>query len=157
MKDEQFTEAGKTLLGFLKTEAKAKGLTEMQIANHTGFDKANVYRMFTGKYSPTLPNFLKLAEAIGVRLELHSESDRTFNPTRNIETPRFLFVPDQDNNELYILHTKQPACLIQVIQTLPARFIISDSFEEITPESEIEILYESKEFFKEYSGNTDKN
>lgn len=157
MKDDKFTEAGRMLLRFLHGEAKNKGITQEQMAIKTGFDSSNVNRMLNYRYSPTLENFLKLADSIGVRLELHSETDATFSPTRNVETPTFLFAPDPDDNELYILHTKQPACIIKVIQTLPAQFIISDLFEELTPETEKEILESAKDFFKNHAKPMDTN
>ena len=120
MKNEKYTEAGRMLLRFLHQEAKSKGITQEQMAAKTGFDSPNVNRMLNYRYSPTLENFLKLADSIGVRLELHSDQDATFSPTRNIETPDLLFVPDAANMQLYILHTKPPACLIKIIQTIPA-------------------------------------
>lgn len=158
MKDEKYTEAGRMLLRFLHQEAKSKGITQEEIAKRTGFQSGNVSRMLNYKYSPTIENFLRLANSIEVRLELHSDSDFTFKPTHNIDTPKFLLVPDAANAQLYILHTKQPACLVKVIQTIPAQFIITDLFEEeLTPETEIELIEAAKTFYKYYAENIDTN
>jgi len=157
MKNEKFAEAGRMLLRFLHQEAKNKGITQEQIAERSGFIKSNVNRMLNYRYSPTLENFLILADSIGIRIELHSETDATFSPTRNIETPVFMFVPNEKNKELYILHTKSPACLVRVVQTIPAQFIITDLFEELTPETEIEVLSKAKLFYQNYVQSTDGN
>ena len=157
MKDDKFTEAGRLLLRFLHQKAKSKGITQDQMAERTGFDSSNVNRMLNYRYTPTIENFLKLAESIGVRVELHLDSDSTFSPTRNLETPVFLFVPDDAEKELYILHTKQPACLVKVIQTIPAQFIISDLFEELTAETEFTILNQAKEFYRNHVQSFDSN
>lgn len=66
MNEEKYQEARKILLRFLSDQAKAKGITHEQIAEKTGFDRSNVGRMLAGKFSPTLDNFMKLAEAVGV-------------------------------------------------------------------------------------------
>jgi len=157
MKNEKFTEAGRMLLRFLHQEAKNKGITQEQIAERSGFIKSNVNRMLNYRYSPTLENFLILAESIGVRIELHSETDATFSPTRNIETPVFMFVPNEKNKELYILHTKTPACLIKVVQTLPATFLITDLFEKLDPETENVLINKAKTFYFEHAAGFDKN
>jgi len=157
MKNEKFTEAGRMLLRFLHQEAKSKGITQEQMAVKTGFDSPNVNRMLNYRYIPSLENFLILADSIGIRLELHSDQDSTFSPTRNIETPEMLFVPDAVNMQLYILHTKSPACLVRVVQTIPAQFIITDLFEELTPESEIELINKARIFYQNYIEKSDAN
>lgn len=157
MKNDKFTEAGRMLLRFLHQEAKSKGITQDQMAERTGFDSSNVNRMLNYRYTPTIENFLKLAESIGVRLELHSGQDATFSPTRNIETPDLLFVPDAANLDLYILHTKQPACLVKVIQTIPAQYIITDLFEQLTPDSETDVIKKATDFYAKYASAMDSN
>lgn len=77
MKDEKYTEAGRMLLGFIKSEAKAKGITEQSIADKTGFIQQNVNRMLSGKYMPSLDNFINLAEAVNVYFFLESKDSKT--------------------------------------------------------------------------------
>lgn len=61
-----FNQQGDILLALLREIALQKGLTHQEIADRTGWTSANVSRMLTAKYAPTLPNFLKLAHAIGI-------------------------------------------------------------------------------------------
>lgn len=76
MKDEQYVEAGRQLLGFLKIEAAKKGITEVEIAERTGLHQPNVSRMLACRYMPTIDNFMKLAQAIGVNLHATSVRNR---------------------------------------------------------------------------------
>lgn len=70
MEDEKYLEEARILLNKLKLFAKEKGITEEQITAKTGFIQSNVNRMFAGKYTPLLDNFLELADAIGFHVEL---------------------------------------------------------------------------------------
>ncbi len=70
MGEERYQEEMRMLLSTLKERAKEKGITEQQIADKTGFIQSNVNRMFAGKYSPLLDNFLELADAVGFHIEL---------------------------------------------------------------------------------------
>jgi transcriptional regulator with XRE-family HTH domain len=70
MGNEKFQEETRILLNSLKEIAKEKGITEQQIAEQIGFIQSNVNRMFAGKYSPLLDNFLELADALGYHIEL---------------------------------------------------------------------------------------
>ena len=70
MGDEKYQEETRMLLYKLKEYAYEKEITEQQIADKTGFIQSNVNRMFAGKYSPLMDNFLELADAIGFHVEL---------------------------------------------------------------------------------------
>ena len=70
MGDERYQEEMRMLLSTLKERAKEKGITEQQIADKTGFIQSNINRLFAGKYSPLLDNFLELADAVGYHIEL---------------------------------------------------------------------------------------
>lgn len=76
---EKYTEARKLLLRFVAEQAKEKGITEAQIAELTGFKQPNVHRMLSGKFSPTLDNFIRLAEAVGVYFFLDSKDAKSSN------------------------------------------------------------------------------
>lgn len=49
---------------------KAKGLTQAQLAEKTGFPRSNIGRIETGKYSVGLDVLAKIAEALGASVEL---------------------------------------------------------------------------------------
>ena len=70
MEDKKYQEAALRLLTTLQELANEKGITEKQIADKTGFIQSNVSRMFAGKYSPLLDNFIQLADAVGYHIEL---------------------------------------------------------------------------------------
>ena len=70
MEDEKYNAAALRLLTTLHERAREKGITEQQIADKTGFIQSNVNRMFAGKYSPLLENFILLADAVGYHIEI---------------------------------------------------------------------------------------
>lgn len=152
MEENKHKRAGELLMRFLNDEAKSKGLTTYEIAERTGFDQSHVWRMLNAKYLPNLENFIKLADAIGIRLELHTESDVTDVSTyRNADTPRFLFAPDAANSELYILHTHAPACLIKVVQKMPVEMQIVETYEPLPDDGITDMLNDAHDFFIQFS------
>jgi hypothetical protein len=72
---------------------------------------------------------------------------------------KFLFAPDHEANELYILHREFPACLIQVVQTTPVTFRIVDLYDDIEQSELIEhpFFEEAKRFWKEQGGKLFKS
>lgn len=64
LNEEKYKEARRLLCLYLKDLAKEKGISNQQIADKTGFQQSNVNRMLNGRYSPSLDNFLRLAEAL---------------------------------------------------------------------------------------------
>ena len=58
------------LLAQLKTAAKEREITHDQIAEKVGWTRSNVSRVLRGAYMPRLDNFIKLAEAIGVKIKI---------------------------------------------------------------------------------------
>lgn len=66
MNEAKITEARIMLCHYLASLAKAKNMTTVELAEKTGFKQPNVSRMLAGKYPPTLDNFIKLADALGV-------------------------------------------------------------------------------------------
>lgn len=62
--EDKIKEARRMLCRYLFDTAKEKKITQAMIAERTGFTSANVSRMLSGKYPPTLDNFIKLADAI---------------------------------------------------------------------------------------------
>lgn len=73
---------------------------------------------------------------------------------------KFLFAPDHENKELYILHREFPACLIQVVQTTPVTFRIVDLYDDIEQDDLLKhpFLAEAQKFWREYGSKIlDKN
>lgn len=63
---------------------------------------------------------------------------------------KFLICPDNETNELYILHRDYPACLIWVKQEIPVRFIVMDLYDEVQNEKDIlnmPFVQDAKDFF----------
>ena len=54
---------------------KAKGLTQAQLAEKTGFSQSNIGRIETGRYSVGLDVLAKIAEALGASVELISKEN----------------------------------------------------------------------------------
>ena len=50
--------------------AQQKGITQNEIAEKTGFKQPAISRMFSGEYPPKLHHLLKVADAIGVKVEI---------------------------------------------------------------------------------------
>lgn len=65
---ESIVQERRRIMRKLSDIAIEKGITIEMIAEHTGFMRNNVSRMFAGKYPPSLDNFLMLCEVIGVKL-----------------------------------------------------------------------------------------
>lgn len=65
MKSDKIIAARKMLCQYLGEVAKEKGISTYEIAVKTGFLQPNVSRMLSGRYSPSIDNFMILADAIG--------------------------------------------------------------------------------------------
>lgn len=74
MNEKKYQEARRMLCLFLKTEAQKKGITYQKLAEITGFSQPNVSQILNAKYAPSLDNFLKLADAIGVNFFMESKN-----------------------------------------------------------------------------------
>ena len=68
MTEKKYEQIRKKALAFLSSQAKVKKISLIELEERTGFAQNNISRMLMGKYSPSLDNFLKLSEAIGVSL-----------------------------------------------------------------------------------------
>lgn len=62
--------ARKMLIEYLRQYAAYKGVSQTQIASLTGLHRSNVARIFSGRYSPEMDTFLKIAGALKLRIEL---------------------------------------------------------------------------------------
>jgi len=75
--ENKYLQARLTLCLYLKSEAETKGITQQQIADKCGWHQQTVQRMLSGKFSPSLDNFIKLADAIGVNFFMESKDSNT--------------------------------------------------------------------------------
>lgn len=67
--------ARKMLIEFVKQYAEFKGVTQKQIADRTGFTQGNISRILSAKYPPTLDNFLKIAGALHLHLDISTNNN----------------------------------------------------------------------------------
>lgn len=79
MKDPKIIAARKMLCHYLLDLAREQGISTYQLAEKTGFIQPNVHRMLSGKYPPTLDNFIILSEALNCYIFIidkdHPDSD----------------------------------------------------------------------------------
>ena len=158
--DDKYRQLAQQMIRFVADHAREKNISQYDIADRTRWIHSHVARMEGSKangpkFMPQLDNFLKYCEAVGVRLELHAEDSKSSSIARNSDTPRFLFALDHVNNELYILHTKYPACLIKVVQTIPVSLLPVDQYDE--SDNLNEIIEEAFVFYKTYGERMDQN
>lgn len=88
----------KLLLGHrIKELRKSKGITQEQLAEMVGIGTANISYIETGKFAPSIENFEKIAEALGVQpFELYM-----FEPCKPVdEVKQELFSALEDNEKL---------------------------------------------------------
>ncbi len=155
MNKEHYTKRRIKLMRDLSELAQQKGISNSELAKKTGFDIANIYRMFSGKYSPGIDNIMMLADAIGYDVAFENKMLNETIPEEHID-PKFMFSIDPVNSELYILHRRFPSCLIQLKQETPARFIILDLYDEVPNPADIlnmPFVEEAKEFYRNYAQN----
>lgn len=67
----------KLLVLLLKNIAKTKGITQEKIAEETGLQQANISRIFSLKYCPTLQSFIAIARAVGVNFFFEDKDSNT--------------------------------------------------------------------------------
>lgn len=70
---EEQKEQWMSLILQLKDTSEKKGITQGQIAEKTGLIQSNVSRFFSLKYKPTLETFTKIAESVGVDIQIQEK------------------------------------------------------------------------------------
>ena len=153
--EEKYKNERRRLLAYIKEYASKNGISQENIAAKTGFTRNNVNRMLMGRYTPTLDNFIRLAESIGHSVELVKKFNKNKIGSSEVQ-PKFMFSVDTINQELYILHRQYPACLIHIFQEIPVRFIIEDLYDDVDNPADIltmPFVEEAKDFFKKYGGS----
>jgi len=60
------------LLQAIVERRKALNISEAELARIVGIERRYCGRMLAGKHSPTLDVFLRLCEAVGIRIELNN-------------------------------------------------------------------------------------
>ena len=76
MNNQDFSLQSAIIMKLIGEIAKDKGFTHQDIADATGFERTNVSRMFNGKYSPSLANFLKIINAINLMVLFQDKEDK---------------------------------------------------------------------------------
>lgn len=66
--ESKIIEARKMLIEYLRDQAQEHGISQGQIARHTGIARENINRFFKGEISPTLDTFIKIADTINCYL-----------------------------------------------------------------------------------------
>ena len=62
--------ARKMLIEFVKQYAEHAGISQTKLAEITGLHRSNINRVLSGRYSPELDTFLKIAGALNLRIEI---------------------------------------------------------------------------------------
>ena len=63
----------KEIILSLRKEAEERGITQQEIADKAGMKRENVSRLFSATYPPTLSTICKVADAIGVTVQIKRE------------------------------------------------------------------------------------
>lgn len=65
--------ARKLLIEFMHKIAEERGVSNAEIARRSGLQRPNVSRILSGRYSPELDTFLKIAGALDLHLEIREK------------------------------------------------------------------------------------
>lgn len=65
--------ARKLLIEFVRKIAEERGVSVAEIARRAGLHRSNVSRILSGRYSPELDTFLKIAGALDLHLDLREK------------------------------------------------------------------------------------
>lgn len=71
------TEQDMILVQLLKEIAEEKGITQLEIAEKTGYQRSNISRVFSLRYTPRLDVFLNIAKAVGVNFFFEDKESKT--------------------------------------------------------------------------------
>ena len=63
-------ETRKQLIEQLISYRKAKKITQADISDNTGIQRPNISRLESGKYNPTLDMIVRVADSIGLEVEI---------------------------------------------------------------------------------------
>lgn len=60
----------KRLVEFLRQYAADNGVTQDELAHRTGLHPSNINRLLSGRYSPSIDIFLRITDALRLRVDL---------------------------------------------------------------------------------------
>ena len=72
-----FKDQAAVVIRLISNLAQQKGITQVMIAERTGFKQSHISRMFAGHYPPKLHHLLKVADAIGVFITFQDRDEST--------------------------------------------------------------------------------
>ncbi len=67
--------------------------------------------------------------------------------------PKFMFAPDHNDRELYIIHTQHPLAVIWVYQSTPAKLFVihHERFSGNVEQTLTSVLQDAAEFYRHYA------
>ena len=74
--NQDFSLQSAILMKLIGAILEKKGITHQQIAGLTGFERSSVTRMLSGRFSPSLANFLKIINAAGLMIYLQDKDNK---------------------------------------------------------------------------------
>lgn len=153
--NEKIKLARQQLGEFFKRRRQSMGHSEEALAKYLGLTSNTIRGIETGRFACDIDVLLQLCSSLEIKpfFTPLEEIGKGSIPTNT--KPKFLLSPDKETGQLYILHREFPACLIQVIQSVPMTFKIVDLYDEIE-EEELAIhpmLDEAKVFFQSHVNN----
>lgn len=135
--------------------AAEKAISQNEIARRTGMSQQAIQRFFKKLFCPTFRVAQQIADAIGYDIQPVAKFSNAPATDDQLQ-PKFMFTVDHANNELYILHRQFPACLMQIKQETPVRFIIQDLYDEMENPADIlnmPFVEEAKAFWRDYGSS----
>jgi len=146
--DENILKDARRQIGeFFRNRRIQMGHSLEHAARFIGITANTLSRIEQGKFHWDIDLHHKLCETYEIKPFL---VPRELLKPRDIDLADYLLVPDHANMQLYILHRKFPACLIQVIQTIPATFEVLEFYDFCSKEEVSAITIKAKMFYNDY-------
>lgn len=136
------------------------GRTRQELADFLNISAETVKGVESGRFAYNVDLLFRFCAALEIKPFFAPQEELGAGSLPDPSREKFLLCPDANNNELYILDRHYPACLIQVVQTVPVTFKLVDLYDKID-ESELAVhpfLDEAKSFFRGWAEkNESKN
>lgn len=156
--DEKLSMSLKELGSFLNERRKQMGRTVNELADFLSITPKDVIAIENGSYKLSLELYLKIAQSLeckSILAPLEIVNKGTF-PVNELQES-FLPCVNKSTSQLFILHRKYPACLMEVIQSTPMTFRIVDLYDKDIDEDQLLVhpfIEQAKEYARKlYSGS----
>ena len=132
------------------------GRTTKELANFLNISSETVKGVETGRFPFDVDLLFRFCAALEIKPFFAPHEELGID----LDTPpgeKFLLCPDGIKEQLFILHRQYPACLIQIVQTVPVTFRIVDLYDDIEESGLVThpFLEEAKSFFRQYVANNE--